>query len=260
MTVVDVAKLRADARERTASRTPVPFVGEVVSGNLAGVGVRHYRPTDAHEGAVIYLHGGYGLFGDLDLQDNYCRALATSLGIDLTSVDYRLAPEASLAESVADALTVLDLLHAGGVQRLWLAGDSAGGAVACLAAEATQTPLEGLLLTNPLLDLSLSSFDDDAPEGPDRELSEFALLSWCRVDDLAHAPELRFRATGLPPCLVIVGERDALVPEARAFVEACRAAGVHARLVELRDAGHGFVATDRSVDVLTEAAAFFGVG
>ncbi len=47
--------------------------------------------------------------------------------------------------------------------------------MACLAAEATDIPLEGLLLTNPILDLSMSSFDDDAPEGPDRELSEFAL-------------------------------------------------------------------------------------
>jgi len=254
---LDVTQLRADARERAAARTPLPFDGDIVGANLAGIGVRRYQPTGAAPGALIYLHGGYGVFGDLDLQDNYCRLLAAGLAVEVVSVDYRLAPEASLAESVGDALTVLDLLHTRGVPRLWLAGDSAGGAVACLAAEATDLSLEGLLLTNPVLDLSLSSFDDDAPEGPDRELSEFALLSWCRVDDLAHAPELRYRTEGLPPCLIVVGDRDALVPEARAFVAACERTGVRSRLVVLPGAGHGFVSAGRAPDVVAAAVSWF---
>jgi acetyl esterase len=254
---LDVTQLRADARERAAARTPIPFDGEIADDSVARIGVRRYQPTGAAPGAFIYLHGGYGVFGDLDLQDNYCRLLAAGLAVEVVSVDYRLAPEASLSESVADALTVLDLLHARGVPRLWLAGDSAGGTVACLAAEATDTPLNGLLLTNPVLDLSLSSFDDDAPEGPDRELSEFALLSWCRVDDLAHAPELGYRTGGLPPCLVVVGDRDALVPEARAFVAACEKTSVRSRLVVLPGAGHGFVSAGRAPDAVAAAAGWF---
>ena len=246
-------QLRADARERAATREPIPFDGVIEHDSLAGVGVRRYRPVGAAPGAVVYFHGGYGVFGDLDLQDSYCRLLAAGLGVDIVSVDYRLAPEASLAESVGDALTVVDLLHTRGVPRLWLAGDSSGGAVACLAAEATDVALEGLLLTNPVLDLSLSSFDDDAPEGPDRELSEFALLAWCRVDDLAHAPELRYRVAGLPSCLVVVGDRDALVPEARAFVAACAKSEVRSRLVILQGAGHGFVSAGRAPDVVAAA-------
>ena len=257
--VVDVAQLRADARERSANRAPIPFDGDIVGGSLAGVGVRRYRPVDAATGVVVYLHGGYGVFGDLDLQDNYCRLLAAGLGVEVVSVDYRLTPEASLAESVADALTVLDLLHSRGAPRLWLAGDSAGGAVACLAAEATDLSLDGLLLTNPVLDLSLSSFDDAAPEGPDRELSEFAFLNWCRVDDLANAPELRYRTEGLPPSLVMVGDRDALVPEARAFVAACEKSHVRSRLVVLPGAGHGFIAAGRAPDAVAEAIIWFGL-
>jgi acetyl esterase len=255
--VVDVAQLRADARERSANRAPIPFDGDIVDGSLAGVGVRRYQPVDAATGALVYLHGGYGVFGDLDLQDNYCRLLAAGLGVEVVSVDYRLTPEASLAESVADALTVLDLLRLGGVRRLWLAGDSAGGAVACVAAEATDTQLDGLLLTNPVLDLSLSSFDDHAPEGPDRELTEYAFLNWCRVDDLAHAPELRYHAEVLPPCLVVVGDRDALVPEARAFVAACEKANVRSRLVVLPGVGHGFVSAGRAPDAVAEAITWF---
>ncbi len=259
MTGVDVAQLRAEARERAANRDPLPFDGDIDGASLAGVGVRRYRPVGASPGAVVYLHGGYGVFGDLDLQDNYCRLLAAGLGVDIVSLDYRLAPEASLAESVADALTVVDLLHARGVPRLWLAGDSAGGAVACLAAEATDVALDGLLLTNPVLDLSLSSFDDNAPDGPDRELSEFALLSWCRVDDLAHAPELRYRVGRLPSCLLVVGDRDALVPEARTFVAECAKNRVRSRLAVLPAAGHGFVSAGRAPDVVAEAIGWFGM-
>lgn len=260
MSEVDVARLRADARERAAGRTPIPFAGEIADDRLAGVPVRRYRPAAAAEGALVYLHGGYALFGDLDLQDNYCRSLASGLGLEVVSVDYRLAPEASLAESLADAMTALDLVRAEGVSRLWLAGDSAGGALACLTALGTQTPVAGLLLTNPILDFSLTSFNNRAPEGPDRELLEFALRSWCRLDDLANAPELRDRAAGLPPCLVLVGERDALVAEARALAAACRHAAVECRLIELRGAGHGFVFAGRAEEVVAEAVSFFGLG
>ncbi len=241
------------------NRAPIAFDGDIVGASLAGIGVRRYQPREAAAVALVYLHGGYGVFGDLDLQDNYCRLLASGLGVEVVSVDYRLAPEASLAESVADALTVVDLLHSRGAERVMLAGDSAGGAVACLAAEATGIPLEGLLLTNPILDFSMSSFDDNAPEGPDRELSEFATLSWCRVDDLSHAPELRYRTQGLPPTLVMVGDRDALVPEARAFVAACEQTHVRSRLVVLPGAGHGFISGGHAADVLAEAVTWFGL-
>ena len=260
MSDVDVARLRADARERAAGRAPILFAGEIADARLAGIPVRRYRPAAAVEGAVVYLHGGYGLFGDLNLQDNYCRHLASGLGLEVVSVDYRLAPEASLAESVADALTAVALLRAEGVHRLWLAGDSAGGALASLAAQGSRKPVAGLLLTNPILDFSLSSFNDRAPEGPDRGLLEFALRSWCRVDDLANAPELRYRAAALPPCLVLVGERDALLPEARALAVSCRDAGVECRLVVLRGGGHGFVSAGRTEEVVAEAISFFDLG
>ena len=85
----------------------------------------------------------------------------------------------------------------------------------------------------------------------------FALLAWCRVDDLAHAPELRYRVTGLPSCLVVVGDRDALVPEARAFVAACAKSEVRSRLVVLQGAGHGFVSAGRAPDVVAAAVGWF---
>lgn len=55
----------------------------------------------------MLLHGGYGLLGDLELQDDPCRRVAAALGARVVAVDYRLAPESSLDDAVTDTLAVL---------------------------------------------------------------------------------------------------------------------------------------------------------
>ncbi|MGF0114820.1 alpha/beta hydrolase [Promicromonospora sp. Marseille-Q5078] len=256
----DVAALRRGAHERAAGRPRRPFAGAVEDAAHAGVATRRYTPDRRHPGAAaVFLHGGYGLFGDVELQDGWCRRAAEALGVVLLSVDYRLAPEATLDESVADALAGVELLAGEGSHRLYLAGDSAGGAVAIAAAARTDRDLAGLLLTNPNLDLSLETYDDALPGGPGRELSAFAMRAWTGVEPAA-APRLHRSAAGLPPTVVAVGALDSLLPEARALAASCRRDGVPCRLVELPGAEHGFVATERAGEVLAEAGAFFGLG
>src|SRR5690606_11416902 len=115
-----VTTLRREARERALARPRHPFDGTVRDETRDGVGLRRYVP-DGHgsrrepASAVVFLHGGYGMFGDLELQDASCRRVATALGTPVVSVDYRLAPEGSLAEAAGDALVALALLAAEGV-------------------------------------------------------------------------------------------------------------------------------------------------
>ncbi|MGY4644254.1 alpha/beta hydrolase fold domain-containing protein [Cellulomonas sp. URHB0016] len=249
---IDVEQLRQHARERAAARPRRDLAGTVDDLTHDGVRMRRYAPVDRTTGsALVFLHGGYGVLGDLDMQDDYCRALAEGLRVVVLSVDYRLAPEASLDDSVADARTALGLLADVGFDRLFLGGDSAGGAVATLAAARSTVPLAGLLLSNPVLDLTLTCFDDALPGGPDRELSAWAVRAWARVTDLADAPRLDLLAGRLPPTVVVVGTLDSLLPEARALAVACERAGVDCTLVELDGAEHGFAGTDRRADVLT---------
>ncbi|MEZ0446368.1 alpha/beta fold hydrolase [Cellulomonas sp. ICMP 17802] len=248
---VDVQRLRRDAHERAVARPRREFAGAVDDLTHAGVAMRRYVPAvDAPAAAVVFLHGGYGLFGDLELQDGYCRRLAERLGVVVLSVDYLLAPESTLDDAAADALAGLELLVGDGFARVLLCGDSAGGAVAIRAAQRSAVPLAGLLLTNPNVDLTLASYDAARPAGPDRELSATSFRAWARVSDLADAPRLDREVARLPSVVVVVGTLDSLLPESRALAQACERAGVACRVVELEGAEHGFVGTDRAEEAL----------
>ncbi|MFF9564130.1 alpha/beta hydrolase [Leifsonia sp. NPDC014704] len=238
----DVARLRADARARALARPRVPFDGVVDDEPGGAVSTRRYTPTTATcpDAVVVFLHGGYGILGDLELQDGYCRRIAGILGVSVVSVDYRLAPEARLADSAADAVAVAGAVNREGNRWVVLWGDSAGGAVALAAARAGRA--DGLVLSNPNVDLGLARYDDAAPGGPGRELSEWAFLHWTGVGRLEDAPDLAVDAAGLPPVFVAVGSEDSLLPDAEHLVAQCAEAGVPALLREVPGASHGFMA------------------
>lgn len=260
----DIGALRGDARERALTRPRLPFDGTVRDGvvGAAGVPARWYEPARvaAPGSGVVFLHGGYGLFGDLELQDGYCRRIAGALAVTVLSVAYRLAPEATLADSAVDAATGADALRAAGLDRVVLWGDSAGGAVALVASRAAHP--DALVLTNPNVDLTLASYDDDAPGGPGRDLSEWSFARWAGGGTLENAPDLAADARGLPPLYVAVGADDSLLPDARRLTSAAESAGVATRLRVVAGAAHGFMGDpDLAVadDVIREAGHVLGL-
>lgn len=252
----DVARLRAEARARALARPRVPFDGVVADERVGDLTARRYTPATATrpDAAVLFLHGGYGILGDLELQDGYCRRIAGILGVSVLSVDYRLAPEARLADSAADAVAVAKAVSREANRRVVLWGDSAGGAVALAAARAARA--DGLVLSNPNVDLTLARYDDAAPGGPGRELSEWAFLHWTGVDRLEDAPDLAADAAGLPPVYVAVGSEDSLLPDAQHLEARCEAAGVPVLLRVVPGASHGFMGgpdTETADAVIREA-------
>lgn len=251
----DVAELRAQAAQRAGRRPRPAFSGTIEDRQLAGVGVRRYRPAETDGAVVVFLHGGYGVFGDLDLQDGRCRELATALSATVLSVDYRLAPEAVFADAVADALQVIEALTESH-RPVLVSGDSAGAAVAAWAALRTTAPIGGLLLTSPNLDLSLAHVDLAQPDSPDLALSHWAFRRWCRGSDDVLAlpsPDARFPAT-----LIAVGSRDGLRGDAEAFCGSCATAGVRHRLITVEGEGHGLSA-EALGDLWKQAGAFFAL-
>jgi acetyl esterase len=231
--------------------------------------MRRYRATVPPTGdwIAVFAHGGYFVLGDLDLQDPYCRRLAIAIGGEVLSVDYALAPEHSAAASIADVVHgVAAARELAPAARIALCGDSAGGAIAFLAAARLRdagTPPDAVVLTNPNADLTLSLFDHDAPAGPDPDLSRRAIAAWAGGDPVAASlSPLHITMTSMPRTFVAVGDRDAFLPEDAALVDALSGAHVEVRLLTLHGVGHGFVGGNTAADedardrTLHEVAAF----
>ncbi|WP_374777613.1 alpha/beta hydrolase [Streptomyces sp. NBC_01310] len=103
------------------------------------VPVRIYRPHGAR-GAVVWLHGGGGVFGDLDTEHPWAARVADLSGAVVISVGYRLAPEHRFPAALDDAYAVLTWAaeHAAGLgidpARIAVGGHSAGANLAAAAA------------------------------------------------------------------------------------------------------------------------------
>ncbi|WP_217196528.1 alpha/beta hydrolase [Streptomyces buecherae] len=100
-----------------------------------GVPVRIYRPHGAR-GAIVWLHGGGWVMGDVDTEHPWAARLASASGATVISVGYRLAPEHPFPAAFDDAYAVLTWAseHAAALgadaDRIAVGGHSAGGGLA----------------------------------------------------------------------------------------------------------------------------------
>src|SRR5690349_21611756 len=66
-------------------------------GPVSPIALRLYRGMGADKSvrqpALIFLHGGGWVIGDLESHDHVCRAIANAARCIVVAVDYRLAPE-----------------------------------------------------------------------------------------------------------------------------------------------------------------------
>jgi acetyl esterase len=255
--LADVAATRAAynayfqaVRSRSATppavgvRTEEHSVPSLVDGHQ--IPVRVYRP-DAPEqcGGLVYVHGGSFVFGDLELEDARCRALAHDAGCVVVSVDYRLAPEHPFPTPLEDCHAALQWVFDHAEQLsvdprcVGVGGCSAGGALAAGLAircrdQGGPAPAFQLLL-NPVLDAAHSSDSmrtfSSADELRDAEQMWEHYLGGPRTGAPAHAsPASCDRLEGLAPAYIDVAEYDALRDEAIAYAQRLLSAGVSVEL------------------------------
>src|SRR3954447_10798854 len=100
---------------------------------------RAERPADGFA-ALLYIHGGGFVVGNIDTEHGPAAALATDLGIVVVSVDYRLAPEHPFPAGPEDCYRALGGLHEQSAElrvdpaRVGVFGQSAGGGLAAAVA------------------------------------------------------------------------------------------------------------------------------
>lgn len=242
---------------------PAP-VGEIVDRTMAGpagsLRIRIYRP--AHSVArllptVLYFHGGGWVIGSLEGYDLACRYFCARSGCAIVSVDYRLAPEHKFPAAVDDGVAAFRWLaaEAAGLgldpDRIVLAGDSAGGTIAAVAAQELRgEPRPPCLqwLIYPATDLG-----GDTPSHKscgDGFLLTHADMEWFRgqylnapgeVDDPRASPLRATDLSGVAPALVFTAGFDPLRDEGQAYAKQLSAAGVKTIHREFDTLIHGFV-------------------
>ncbi|KLI06032.1 lipase [Mycolicibacterium conceptionense] len=231
-----------------------------IPGPAGPMRARRYVPDGSGSPAIsallLYFHGGGFVIGDLDTHDSLCRLICRDGGIQVISVDYRLAPEHKAPAAVDDAYAAyrwaLDHAAGLGATRIMVGGDSAGGNLAAVVtqqARDSELPLPALqLLLYPVTDMSSDTRSKtlfaDGYFLKKRDMDWFAghYLDGAEVsaEDPMVSPLLSEDLSGLPPALVVTAGFDPLRDEGNRYARAMREAGVVVDLREERSMIHAF--------------------
>ena len=203
------------------------------------------RTTPESGKVVIYLHGG-SFFREISRWHWRFIDRLVSAGHRVEVPIYPLAPRYTYRAARPYLVAVYrQVIGEVDPARVVLAGDSAGGTLALLLAQAL--PAAGLaaparlILLAPCLDMRLCNPEIDGVEAADPWLARPGLLEagrvWAGGDDLG-LPELspiNGRLDRLPETDLFVGTHDILYPDARLFAQR---AGVRVRFIEEPGAFH----------------------
>ncbi|MEV6340386.1 alpha/beta hydrolase [Nocardia vinacea] len=217
------------------------------------VSVRIYRPHQAR-GAVVWMHGGGWVMGDLDTEHPWAARIAEGSGAVVISVNYRLSPEHRFPAALDDAYAVLTWTaeHAAELgidpDRIAVGGHSAGGGlaaqVALRARDRQGPPIRFQLLNEPELDdrqqtWSARQFTDTPWVNRD-----VVTASWRHY--LGSAPASQYAAparatelSGLPPAYIATAEFDPNRDEGIDYALRLLRAGVPVELHQWAGTFHG---------------------
>ena len=242
-------------REAMSGTTMTVLADDVVieavdAGGVPGEWVR--VAGGATDAALLYLHGGGYVIGSPSTHRNLCATLARLAGLDVLSLDYRLAPEHPHPAAVNDATAAFSWLIAQGFapERLVIAGDSAGGGLTMaslvkLRDDGVAQPAAAVAIS-PWVDIAMSGetmrtlADADPmvkPEGLGL-MADWFIGGGDKRDPLASP--LYADLSGLAPVLIHVGEIETLLDDARRLHAALGAAGGDSTLVEYPEMVHVF--------------------
>lgn len=217
------------------------------------VAVRIYRPHGA-QGAIVWLHGGGFVMGDLDTEHPAATWIAGASGAAVVLVGYRRAPEHRFPAALDDAYAALvwTAEHATELgidpNRIAVGGHSAGAglaaAVALRARDQQGPPIRYQLLNQPQL--------DDRQETVSQQ--RFTDLPWVNRDKITTswrhylgaasatpyaAPARAADLSGLPAAYIATAELDPLRDEAIGYGLRLLQAGVSVELHQWAGTFHG---------------------
>ncbi|MGX9671840.1 alpha/beta hydrolase [Mycobacterium sp. HM-7] len=216
-----------------------------IPGPAQALRARHYRPdVTGPTPMLVFFHGGGFVVGGIESHDGLCRLISRDAGVQVVSVEYRLAPEhpapAASDDCYATYLWCVENAARLGADpaKIAVGGDSAGGNLAAVVSQQARdnrAPLPALQL----LIYPVTNFAGDTRSKvlfADGYFLSKIDMDWFRANYLAESkldpsdprvsPLLADDLSGLPPALVLTGGFDPLRDEGDAYAAALAAAGV----------------------------------
>jgi monoterpene epsilon-lactone hydrolase len=207
-------------------------------------------PGVSQERVLLYMHGGGYVLGSIPSYREFAGRLSRAADARVLLVGYRLAPEHPFPAAVDDAVTACRWLarKLGGLDRVAVAGDSAGGglALAMLLAlkDSGHALTAAVVCISPSTDLGKTGESIRTREHLDpivtvRNTKAHA-ARYLGVHGDARNPlasPLYGALQGLPPLLILVGTNEILYDDSTRLADKARGAGVQVTL----DIGDGMV-------------------
>lgn len=246
-----------------------------IEGPNSPIAVRIHRGIGAPPNgapALLYLHGGGWVIGNLDSHDEICRWLANLGNAVIVCPDYRLAPGHKFPAGLEDGLATLRFMaeNAAGLgidkARIGVAGDSAGGnlaaVLALLARDGLAPPVAAQILIYPNTDARQMA-DSYRRFGDGFGLTA-STMAWFRdhyvrtPDDMLDwrvSPLLAPHLAGVAPAFVALAGYDILADEGTAYAARLQTEGVPVILRQWPGQIHGFVSMGRHIPGARHAVA-----
>jgi acetyl esterase len=217
------------------------------------VPVRIYRPHHA-QGAIVWLHGGGFVMGDLETEHPWAVRVANGSGAVVISVGYRRAPEDRFPAALDDSYAVLSWTfeHAAELgidpERIAVGGHAAGAglaaAVALRARDEQGPPIRFQLLNQPELDDRQETWSARHFTDTPFMTREKVAASWQHYLGSASAtayaaPARAADLSGLPPAYITSAEFDPNRDEAITYAQRLLQAGVPVELHQWPGTFHG---------------------
>lgn len=245
-------------KEKTIQNTDFDYPEHLL---LSHIGMEQFRmeyltwKDSENPYVIMQLHGG-GFVSGLQGQYRKMAGLYSEIsgGAAVLSVDYRLAPAYPFPAALFDAFAAFDWLLANGYteNRIFLAGDSAGGGLAMSLChylkQQGRTLPAGIVAMSPWTDLAVTG----ASYTENREIDpvfgadgggEMLLHSPYIGEEDAKNPlisALYGDFTGFPPMLIQVGTHEMLLDDARSVAKKAKEQGVPVRLTVYEGMFHVF--------------------
>jgi acetyl esterase len=255
--LVDPVADRNSYAARAAARPALDAADLEISDRMVpadpDVAVRIYRPQQS-QGALVWLHGGGTVMGDLDTEHPFAARIAGGSGAVVISVGYRRSPEHRFPAALDDAYAALvwTAEHAAelGIDqgRIAVGGHSAGAgiaaAVALRARDEQGPPIRFQLLNEPGLDdrqetWSQRHFTDTPGHCRDTITAAWRHYLGSATATQYAAPARAADLSGLPPAYIAAAEFDPVRDEDIDYALRLLQAGVSVELHQWPATFHG---------------------